>query len=170
MQNLRDKVNMLARENEQLRADIDRLQNTNRETTINLTNNYESRITQYNQKYSNLEKEYNDAINEIKRLQNALRDKEAALESLQYQLNSIRSNDEFNRKHIVDLSTENDRLKTELANLKRELDISENDHSLKDRKLKDLIEELDRLNSLLRRKNDEGLDKDNKVRALSSEN
>ena len=51
---------------------------------------------------------------------------------------------------------------------KNELEESDNLHKSKDQKLMDLLEEVDRLDGLLDRKQKEGYDKDMRVQTISS--
>ena len=152
-----------------LKAELDKAKRTNNEGILNITNSYETKITQYDQKIINMNTENDKAIKEIERLQGILRDRDANIDSLQYQLNSLRSNDELNRNQNIDLRRDIEKLKKELMTSRRDLEESENLHKRKDEKLMDLIEEIDRLNGLLDRKQKEGYDKDMRVQSISTE-
>ena len=74
----------------------------------------------------------------------------------------------MNRNQNVDLKRDIEKLRSELMRTKNELEESDNLHKSKDQKLMDLLEEVDRLDGLLDRKQKEGYDKDMRVQTISS--
>ena len=66
-----------------LKAELDKAKRTNNEGILNITNSYETKITQYDQKIINMKTENDKAIKEIERLQGILRDRDANIDSLQ---------------------------------------------------------------------------------------
>ena len=68
----------------------------------------------------------------------------------------------------MDMEEYDDKIEVIQPILKTELEESKNFHKKKDGQLLDLVEELDRVNGLLKRKNEENLDKEKGMKSLST--
>lgn len=79
---MKDQINFLRRENEDLNNELGRSKQSNVESNTYITNKYETRITEITNRYTTIENKYNEILTQNRRLDELLRERDDTIKRL----------------------------------------------------------------------------------------
>ena len=133
-----DQINILRRENDDLRNELGRAQQTNIESQTHITNKYETKITEVNNRYVTIENKYNEILNNHRKLEDLLRDRDETIKRMADHIDAQEADGKKIYNSYIEANRNADDLRRENANYKNDLEFA-------NEKIRNLEREIDQL-------------------------